>query len=254
MEIKRLNDNQIRCALTEEEIEDMGFSIDDIIGNTETTQKFMHVVLNMVEEQEQIDMDRLSPMVRAELLQDHSMAITFGGESDNNFKNLLDLVNQLMSQMKPEKLEELRYMSREERESSIEEFLSELEEKLREQAREAAETGGKTEVSDADADDGIFQVSAPLVLEFGGLDDVIRMSRLFREAERLPQSSLYKQNRRYYLLLDFITFSKAELGPFAFAAIEYDSAHFSDPARAAFVIEHGKCIMKNEALQMLMQL
>lgn len=45
MEIKRVGENKIRCALTEDEIREMGFDIDEIIGNGEATQKFMRVVL-----------------------------------------------------------------------------------------------------------------------------------------------------------------------------------------------------------------
>ena len=33
MDIKRLNKNQIRCTITEQEIEELGFQIDDIIFN-----------------------------------------------------------------------------------------------------------------------------------------------------------------------------------------------------------------------------
>ena len=49
MEIKRIGENQIRCALTEKEIQEMGFEIDDIIANSEMTQKFMHLVIDRVE-------------------------------------------------------------------------------------------------------------------------------------------------------------------------------------------------------------
>ena len=61
MEIKRVGENKIRCALTEEEIRDMGFDIDEIIGNGEATQKFMRVVLKIVEEQENISLENISP-------------------------------------------------------------------------------------------------------------------------------------------------------------------------------------------------
>ena len=97
MEIKRLKNNQIRCALSEEEIEEMGFSIDDIIGNGETTQKFMRVVLEKVEEQEAIDIELLSPMVRAELLPDHSMAITFGGITEEEKKGMFGKILENLS-------------------------------------------------------------------------------------------------------------------------------------------------------------
>ena len=114
MDIERIGENKIRCALTEEEIRDMGFDIDEIIGNSETTQKFMRVVLGMVEEREDIDMEEVSPMVKAELLQDHSMAITFGEEGNTSFKNLVDTMNRIIKQLEPERLEELKQLRQEE--------------------------------------------------------------------------------------------------------------------------------------------
>ena len=50
MEIERLGENKIRCALSEEEIREMGYNIDEIIGNTEVTQEFMRAVVELVEE------------------------------------------------------------------------------------------------------------------------------------------------------------------------------------------------------------
>ena len=82
MEIEHIGDNKIRCALTEQEIESLGYDIDEIIANSEITQEFMHTVLELVEEQEHIQMEGISPMVKAELLQDHSMAITFGADKE----------------------------------------------------------------------------------------------------------------------------------------------------------------------------
>ncbi|MDD7637494.1 MAG: adaptor protein MecA, partial [Clostridiales bacterium] len=61
MEIKRIGENKVRCALTEDEIRELGFDIDEIIGNSETTQQFMRVVLGLVEEQEHINIEDISP-------------------------------------------------------------------------------------------------------------------------------------------------------------------------------------------------
>lgn len=123
MEIERLGENKIRCALSEEEIREMGYNIDEIIGNTEVTQEFMRAVVELVEEQGNISMQNISPVVKAELLQDHSMAITFGGDSEMSFKNLVDTVGQLMNQLAPEKLSEFRQMNKEEKQSAIDDFL-----------------------------------------------------------------------------------------------------------------------------------
>ena len=75
MEIERLGENKIRCALSEEEIQEMGYNIDEIIGNTEVTQEFMRAVVELVEQKSDISMQNISPVVKAELLQDRSRLV-----------------------------------------------------------------------------------------------------------------------------------------------------------------------------------
>ncbi len=237
MEIRRLGGNKIRCALTEKEIRDMGFEIDEIIGNSEITQKFMRVVLTLVEEQADISLENVSPMVKAELLQDHSMAITFGGESDLTFRSLMEMVNQLVHQMDPGKVEEFVNLSREEKQAAVDEFLQNFH------AQEEKQKAGKKRGGE------------PMIcaLRFESMEDMISMSRVCFP-ERVPESSLYKMEDGYYLILDFTDFSRSEMRPFAFGTAEYDSGHFSGDARIAHIREHGACIIKSEALQMLMRL
>ena len=54
------------------------------------------------------------------------MAITFGGDSEMSFKNLVDTVGQLMNQLAPEKLSEFRQMNKEEKQSAIDDFLENI--------------------------------------------------------------------------------------------------------------------------------
>lgn len=233
MDIKRLKNNQIRCALTEEEIEEMGFTLDEIIGNGETTQQFMKEVLEKVEEQEQIDVNLISPMVRAELLPDHTMAITFGGITEEEKKGMFGKILEMMNQMagKPESLQQEESMN------LTEETAPEFEQRL--------ETSDEEEV---------FTTSTQLALECENIDDTVRMSRLFTGKENIPQSSLYKMNEKYYLIMEFKGFSKQEIKPLAFMAVEYDNRRIATPAGIAFIKEHGKCILAQDAICDLMQL
>lgn len=242
MEIKRLGENKIRCALTESEIQEMGFDIEEIIGNSETTQKFMRVVLGLVEQQENIRLDGISPMVKAELLQDHSMAITFGGESEQTFKSLVDTVNQLMSKMDPEKLEEFHKMSRDKKQDVVDEFLDHYDRQDENKKQGKVKTEKKAG-------------SEPMTcaLRFHTMNDLIRMCKVCFP-DKVPRSSLYKMEDGYYLLLDFKGFTKAQMRPFAFGTVEYDNGHFSEASQIAHITEQGTCIVKKEVLQMLMQL
>lgn len=236
MEIKRLGDNKIRCALTETEIQELGFDIDEIIGNSETTQQFMRVVLSMVEEQEHIDMENIAPMVKAELLQDHSMAITFGGDAEMNFKSLVDTVSHLMNRIEAgKKLAEDASMTVEEASGAA-----------AEETKGASEAAKKSQKANK---------KEPMIcaLRFSSMEHMMAMSRVCFP-ERQPKSSLYKMEDAYYLILDFNGFTKEEMRPFALGTVEYDDGHSSDVGQIAHIIEYGKCIIRNEALQMLMQL
>ena len=90
-------------------------------------------------------------------------------------------------------------------------------------------------------------------LRFSSFENMRRMSLLaFRG--KIPKSSLYKMDGAYYLILDFTGFAKEEMRPFAFGTIEYDDAHYSDQGHIAHIREQGICIIKKQALEMLMQL
>lgn len=224
MEIKRIGENKFRCALTQQEICDLGFDIDEIIENSETTQRFMREVLSLVEEQEHINIEEMSPMVKAELLQNHSMAITFGADSEISLKELMNTMSHIMSQIEPERFEELR----------------EAAEKKNEKKQESSVEKDKEE---------------PMIcaLRFGTFQEMQNMSHVCFP-DRLPKSSLYKIKEKYYLILNFAGFTKEEMRPFAFGAVEYDDGHYSDMAQIAHIMEQGTRIMKSEALEMLMQL
>lgn len=237
MDIKRIGENKIRCALTEDEIQELGFDIDEIISDSETTQKFMRVVIELVEEQEHVNMENISPMVKAELLQNHSMAITFGADTEVSFKDLMNTMSHLMSQFEPELLEEIKRTAEQEGQKEQKELETESTQKA---SRESYTGRRKAE---------------PMVcaLRFAELSDMIHMSRVCFPA-KLPKNSLYKMQGKYYLILDFTGFTKEEMRPFAFGTVEYDEAHYSDSGQIAHIMEQGACIMKSEALEMLMQL
>lgn len=232
MEIKRIGENKIRCALSESEIEQLGFDIDEIIGDSETTQRFIQSVLDAMEEQENIHLEHISPMVRAELLPDHSMAITFGGDSDMGIQDLVDTVSNLMSRIAPERLEEFKRLNQpkeETKESTSEQKSRDVAEEVQKESRMIC------------------------ALRFPNIVDASEMCKVCFQ-DKFPKSALYKLDGEYYLVLDFTKFEKNEMRPFAFGAMEYDAGHISDEKQIAFIKEQGSYIVKKDAVEMLMQL
>lgn len=232
MEIKRIGENKIRCALSESEIEQLGFDIDEIIGDSETTQRFIQSVLDAMEEQENIHLEHISPMVRAELLPDHSMAITFGGDSDMGIQDLVDTVSNLMSKIAPERLEEFKRLN---------------------QPKEETKENTPEQKSADTAEDVQKEARMICALRFPNIVDASEMCKVCFQ-DKFPKSALYKLDGEYYLILDFTKFEKNEMRPFAFGAMEYDAGHISDEKQIAFIREQGSYIVKKDAVEMLMQL
>ncbi len=244
MEIKRIGQNKIRCALTEEEIRGMGFNIDDIIGNGETTQEFMHLILKIVEEKENISLDNVSPMVKAELLSDHSMAITFGGESELSIQEIMDVVTQFAAQLTPEKAEAFKRLTKEEKQNLVDTFV---------ESRRARKEEKKQEAVSSPENRRVRKETLVCALKFSSLEKAVRMSRVCF-AERYPESCLYRLGNFYYMVLDFSRFTKEEMRKFAIGVVEYDDGRASDIGRISYIVEHGECIVKKQALQTLMAL
>ena len=112
---------------------------------------------------------------------------------------------------------------------------------------------GYTEADTLSFNNAIDRYPMIWALRFSSFENMRRMSLLaFRG--KIPKSSLYKMDGAYYLILDFTGFAKEEMRPFAFGTIEYDDAHYSDQGHIAHIREQGICIMKKQALEMLMQL
>ena len=65
MEFSRDEKNIIRCKITEEEIEDLGYTIDDLIQNGARSQEFMNRIFDLAEDELQIKFGKaLRPSVQ----------------------------------------------------------------------------------------------------------------------------------------------------------------------------------------------
>lgn len=57
-----------------------------------------------------------------------------------------------------------------------------------------------------------FETSVPFSLEFSSLDEMLRLIRLAPFTEKMPTSSLYKFQQKYYLVMDLIHFQGKNYG------------------------------------------
>lgn len=230
MQFSRIGTHTIRCIITEQEIADLGFSIEDILSNAERTQEFMNQIFDMAEEQFGMKFEMGVRTVRADFLPDHTVSLTFSEnqaqQKVNGFvEHLLEYVNKMLGESK-EKLAKLKELT----------------------GTEANETH-ESETAD-DVEDSARIV---VLLQFSDMTTLCRYAKNLG-ACRIPDSALYKLKDVYYLFMEFTDFTESEVLSVSVITDEYAEALWVGMDRLAYMEEHGDLIIPEHALEQLAEL
>ena len=98
MEFSRIGEHTIKCVISEEEIYDLGYTMDEIMSNGERTQEFMNQIFDMASEEFGTDFNSGIKTVRADFLADHTLSLTFSEHpaTEGMMEHLKDIVNGLL--------------------------------------------------------------------------------------------------------------------------------------------------------------
>ena len=77
MKFIREGNNMIRCVISEEEMQELGYTIEDIIGNGIRTQQFINHIFDLAEKEFNTKFEVGLKSVRADIMPDHTISLTF---------------------------------------------------------------------------------------------------------------------------------------------------------------------------------
>lgn len=105
MEFSRDGNNVIRCVISEEEIEELGYTIDDIISNGVRTQQFMNQIFDLAEQEFDTKFELGIKSVRADILPDHTISLTFSEHpgTEGVMDHIKDIVNGILNTIPKQK-------------------------------------------------------------------------------------------------------------------------------------------------------
>ena len=217
MKFSKIGKHTIRCVISEQEIQDLGYTIEEIMSNGERTQEFMNQIFDMAEQSFETKFELGIKTVRADFMSDHTLALTFSEHpgSDEMMEHLKDIVNGLMNAIPQQKWAQIN---------------------------EARQNEGNPD-----------QVPVYATIVFADFDRLLRYAKNIMPPD-LPTGQLYKYEDRYMLILTFSGMEEGSLRRLSNLTDEYAQDILVGAERKAFIQEHGICILKNDALQQLRQL
>lgn len=224
MEFSRIGEHTIKCVISEEEISDLGFTLDEIMSNGERTQEFMNHIFELAEEEFQMKFDLGVKTVRADFLPNHTLSLTFSEHpgAGGMVEHLKDIFNGLLNAIPQEKWEELK-------------------------------NAGVKPAQPNQEEESNEDICVIVLFTFHSLDAVMRFSRQV-DLEPVPQNALYKLGRNYMLVMDLSECAENEVLRLSVVTDEYASNIEVGPERRAFLEEHGTVILKEHAIENLRQI
>ncbi|MCM1282533.1 MAG: adaptor protein MecA [Muribaculaceae bacterium] len=215
MEFSRIGKHTIRCVISEEEISDLGYTLDEIMSNGERTQEFMNQIFDLAEQQFETKFELGVKTVRADFMSDHTLSLTFSEHpgAEGMMEHLKDIVNSLLNAIPQQKWEEIQ----------------------------AARDGAQDE-----------EVRVLVTLVFPDMDTLIRFARQAVSME-VP-NALYKYRNAYYLIVDFSHMEEDEVRRLSSLTDEYAMDLLVGAERKAYIEEHGERIIESSAIETLRQL
>ncbi len=237
MKFKKIGENKIHCILTQEEMDAYGIQLDDFLDHKDKTEDFLRKVL--AEARYELDLSDMGQYysVQIAMMPGGDVSLIISGEPAKNSQDPLDEFTKHLQDFK--------------------EILEEAKHKLNEkniEAKNAGDTSSKKEdqkeEKKAASKKNIKAVlDTPLWVCFKKLDDCILACKKMH-LQGTYQSALYKYDDAYHLRLQF-TDGEHQVAGIILVVSEYGDDIVTDAAGGAFIAEHGTCICKENAIDML---
>lgn len=222
MKFSRVGKHTIKCIISEDEIVELGYTLEEIMGNGERTQQFMNEIFDLAEQEFEVEFEMGVKTVRADFLPDHTLALTFSEHpsASGMMEHLKDIVNGLLSTIPTEKLEEMK--------NGIEQ-----------QNQNTKNQKAENQIADV-----------VVFLRFEDLESVIRYAKQVK-AVYTPKSRLYKFDGQYYLRLDLAGVEEQVILRMSMITDEYAKGILSQAQRRAYIEEHGELIIPEAVIEEL---
>jgi len=230
MEFIRINENTVRCIVTEEDMKEYDVQIDDFLKNRSNVQEFLHTIVERATDEVGYEPKDGMLAMQIMMLPKNRLAITFSERSDNTGD-----ISELIQQVAGATLEKA---------ASLRELFDGENTDQEEKQTKKKNAGRKKSA-----------ITGVKVYEFHNLQDFEKLCRVISD-KLTVKSSLYKDTvkNRYYVIFEKGRLSKVNFELVCRTASEYGNFLSDKPDRKAYIEEHFECLIAAKAVKIIREL
>ncbi len=227
MKFKRINTDTVRCIVSETELNENGLQMDDFLQNDGKTEEFLRKIVSMAEEEVGFRVQGGPLSVQVAVLPEHLLALTFSERPDSNILNLLQNLK------------------------SAVDSLSGLGKKMEEDTGEGLPQGADKDTLVDGFDKRLY------IIGFESIEQIITYAKSIVLEEPVV-SSVFRMREhgkaRYYLMIERNGLGDKEICRVISASVEFMEDASANLYKAAYLAEHGTCVISKDALEILQKL
>lgn len=250
MRFTKISNNSIRCIISQKEMGEHGVELDDLMDNREKAEGFLRYILQEARTAVDFRTNGNVLNVQMSIMPDGDIALMISDDADSAIRNMLsEMKNQLQAiadteSRKPEDKKDPMLWVPEDFKSLRKANTPELS------AEDAPEAPVSKEAGEEENRDAINTL--PLWGQFDSLADCIHLAEIAPELKDVP-SVLYQYDGVFFLKLS-LTMTRRQLAGIAFKVAEYSNSLYPDIPGVMDIVEHGRVIIEENAMQKLYDL
>ena len=244
MKIEKVNDNQIRCTLTREDLADRQIKLSELAYGSEKARALFKDMIQQANYEFGFEAEDIPLMVEAIPLSTESIILVITKvehpeEMDVRFSNFSE----------PD--ESMGYDEKESILSNVKgaDDILDLFKKMHDEVEKSDEQSDEQEIESSVVNE---VVDLTKMFEFNNLDNVCRLAKVIVDYYH-GQNDLFKdtKNNKFYLMIHKSEHSPVEFNKICNRISEYAFQKNYSPAIGAYYLEHGSLIIGGNAIQTL---
>lgn len=243
MEFKRLNENTIRCVITEHDMNEYGLDLEAFLTHSPKADQFLKHIIEEARNELGYQIKHGMVSMRLEVMEDGNISITFAGSDVRDMNNTLskylkELFPDISSDTMDKVVNYLGKLSDSERAEKMNEILDKSVKKTMERFSEYEK---KSEKAESDISLIPFQVIA-----FESIDKVIEYCRAVPYKQAI-KSDLYKSQNKFYLVIERYRLSAERFGHMIYIAYDFGEVIEQADEIMSSIDEHGELLLEKSA-------
>lgn len=233
MEYKRIDENTIRCIVTEEDMENFGLNLDEFLSHSGRSDEFLQYIVSEARDELGYQADRGIVSMQLEVLSDRRISITLGSGDEKVIREQV-----------------LKYL----KELAESRILQEIGRIFGEKQREAlpAQENQTQRTGKAEEETGVPHEPYRMYC-FASLRDVMSYCRAVGLKQPV-KSHLYKEKENYYLIVERYRISEYHFNLLTAVAFDYGKVIAAPEHLYDHLREHGELLIDARAIGTLRKL